>query len=164
MDDVSAITALIARYADCMDSGDLDGVGALFADGRIALADGTPLAEGAEAVAALYRATTRLHEDGTPRTAHLVSNLVIDVDDAAASAAARSRFCVVQQRAGALEPIITGVYRDRFARDPHGWHFVERRMVPHLLGDLSDHLLLDPALLATEPPAAEPPAAEPPPA
>ncbi len=162
MDDVSAITALIARYADCMDGGDLDGVGALFADGRIALADGTPLAEGAEAVAALYRSTTRLHEDGTPRTAHLVSNLVIDLDDAGASAAARSRFCVLQQRAGALEPIITGVYRDRFARDRQGWHFVERCMVPHLLGDLSDHLLVDPTLLATEPPTTDPPTTDPP--
>jgi len=151
VDDLAAITALIARYADLMDAGAFDAVGELFAAGELALADGTPIAAGAEAVAALYRATTRLHDDGTPRTAHLVTNLVVEVDGSTATA--RSRFCVLQQRASGLEPIITGSYRDRFARGADGWHFAQRCMVPHLLGDLSDHLLIDPALFETRPPS-----------
>jgi len=154
--DRTAIEGLVARYADLIDGGDLDGVGALFAHGRLVTPDGLVLAEGADAVAALYRATTRLHDDGTPRTAHLVTNLVVDVAPDRDTATARSRFTVLQSPPDVdpprLEPIITGSYRDAFTRLDGRWWFAERAMVPHLLGDLSAHLLLDPTTLGTEPP------------
>ena len=151
--DGAAIAGLVARYADLIDAGDFDGLGDLFAHGRLVTPDGVTLAAGAEAVGDLYRSTTRLHADGTPRTAHLVTNLVIDVEPGAGRAVARSRFTVLQAvEDGALQPIITGSYQDAFHRVLGTWWFAERAMVPHLLGDLSAHLLIDPALLGTEPP------------
>lgn len=150
MDDRDAITALLCRYADLIDAGDLDGVGELFTHGRIVTEDGAVLAEGAAAVATLYRSTTRLHDDGTPRTAHLLTNVVVAVDHGAGTAHARSRFTVLQATATVpLQPVITGAYRDRFTRRDDGWWFTERCMIPRLLGELGDHLLFDPGALGT---------------
>jgi len=43
-----------------------------------------------------------------------------------------------------LQPIITGRYRDRFARDDvGGWRFAERRFFVDLVGDLREHLTID---------------------
>jgi 3-phenylpropionate/cinnamic acid dioxygenase small subunit len=153
-DAFAAIEALLFRYAAAIDAGDLDAVGALFAEGVVATDDGTVIAEGAEGVRRLYEATTRLHEDGTPRTAHLTTNTSIDVDDDAGLADARSRFVVLQavppegdDPGLALQPIIAGRYHDRFVRVDGEWRFAERRMRPELFGDLARHLLLDPSTI-----------------
>jgi hypothetical protein len=93
-------------------------------------------------VAAFYRSTVRLH-DGSPRTKHLVANLVID------GATARSSYLVLQQVGdGPLQTIITGRYEDRFvpAPDGPGWRFEQRRFFVDLVGDLSQHLA-DPAIV-----------------
>lgn len=134
------IRNLLGEYCERIDAGDFDGVGALFADGALADEHGTELARGAEGVAAFYRSGTMLH-DGSPRTKHLVSNTVLEVDDAAGTATARSSYTVLQQTPRlALQPIITGRYRDRFVRGDGRWRFAERRFVVDLLGDLADHL------------------------
>ncbi|WP_410968997.1 hypothetical protein, partial [Salmonella sp. SAL4444] len=49
-----------------------------------------------------------------------------------------------------LQPIIAGRYVDRFEPDRHGRHFAERRFGVDLVGDLSRHLLLDPAAMQGE--------------
>ena len=68
------------------------------------------------AVAAFYAAGTQLH-DGSPRTKHLVTNVVLDIDDERGHATARSSYLVLQQvGAGPLQPIITGRYHDTFER------------------------------------------------
>jgi hypothetical protein len=38
-----------------------------------------------------------------------------------------------------LQPIFAGFYTDRFERTNGDWHFVERRIRPDLVGDLSRH-------------------------
>ena len=139
MDDHRAIERLLYRYADLIDAGDFAGVGALFGRARI-LAGGNVI-EGAAAVQAMYESYTRRYACGTPRTQHLMGNPVIDIDGDTASA--RLRFTVFQALADfPLQPIITGRYQDRFARDADGWHFTERRMQTELMGDLSRHLML----------------------
>jgi SnoaL-like domain len=134
------IRNLLGRYCECMDGGDFDGIGALFAAATLADEHGTPIAQGAEAVTAFYRLGTQLY-DGTPRTKHLVSNSVIDLDEPAGHAVVRSSYVVFQQTpALPLQAIIAGRYQDTFEHAEGAWRFTERRFFVDLLGDLSQHL------------------------
>ncbi len=143
VDSAQAVRNLLGEYCERMDLGDWDGVGALFAHGALADEHGTVLAAGHDAVAAFYRAGTQLH-DGGPRTKHLVQNTILEVDEDAGTASARSSYVVLQGVAGAaLQPIITGRYRDAFARHDGEWRFAERRFLVDLVGDLSNHLTFD---------------------
>jgi 3-phenylpropionate/cinnamic acid dioxygenase small subunit len=141
-DDRAAIEALLHEYAARIDDGDFEGVGALFAHGSVCGPDGSPLATGAEAVTALYETTTRRYEDGTPRSHHVTTNVVVDVDGDRASA--RSYFTVLQATEGvSLQPIVAGRYEDEFGRGEDGWAFRRRVMHLRLIGDVSEHLLID---------------------
>jgi 3-phenylpropionate/cinnamic acid dioxygenase small subunit len=89
-----------------------------------------------------------IHDDGTPRTKHVTSNILVEVDEQAGIAAARSYFTVLQAAPGrGIQIIVAGRYRDRFARGDGGWHFVERRFQTDLVGDVSRHLLAGPEIL-----------------
>jgi 3-phenylpropionate/cinnamic acid dioxygenase small subunit len=143
MDGRQAVEALILEYAERIDRGDFDGVGALFAEGAVAGPDGTPLARGQAEVARLYERTTRRYEDGTPRTKHVTTNLRVEVDEGRGEASARSYFTVLQALPDLpLQPIVAGRYEDRFARSDGHWRFRERRMFVDLVGDVSRHLLI----------------------
>jgi len=143
--DRDAIADLVYGYAELIDNGDFAGVAALFADGEITVDGGTPPVQGSAAVQRLYEATTRIYpETGTPRTKHVSTNLVIDIDDAAGRATARSYYTVLQQTPSLpLQTIIAGRYRDEFARAGNAWHFTRRHIVVDLVGDVSQHLLID---------------------
>ena len=133
-----AIAALVHRYAECLDAGDLAGVAGLFADASYGAAGGAVRTGSAEVRAALERAVI-LH-DGAPRTKHVITNLVVEVDDAAGTAAARSYFTVLQATARLpLQPILAGRYHDRFRRVGGQWRFAERRIHLDLVGDLREH-------------------------
>lgn len=144
------ITELLYRYAELVDAGDFDGVGELLGRASFGGAD-TPAVTGAEAIAALFAAATRRFPEGvgrhradpgTPKTRHLVLNPIIEIDGDTASA--RSTFCVVQATDRiALAPIVVGRYYDSFARDRDGWYFTERIADVEMVGDVSDHLLVD---------------------
>ena len=144
-----AIGQLLARYAELIDAGDFAGVGELLGDIDVTMDDGTVVATGPDAIRRMYETTTRRFDDGTPRTQHVITNLIIElVDGDPPTYEARSRFTVFQATDGvALQPIVAGRYRDRFIHDDDGWHFAERCMVPTLFGDVSQHLLFDPAIL-----------------
>ncbi|OLO99122.1 polyketide cyclase, partial [Mycolicibacterium porcinum] len=95
--------------------------------------------------AELFASTTRRFPDhgNIPRTRHLVLNPIVDIDGARATA--RSTFCVVQRTdTVALQPIVVGRYADVFARDENGWYFTERKVDVEMVGDVSDHLTIDP--------------------
>lgn len=139
------ITELLYRYAELIDAGDFDGVGALLGRGTFA---GTRSAatSGAEAIANLFAMTTRRYpeHDNRPRTRHLVLNPIVDVDGP--TAAARSTFVVVQSTETLpLQPIVVGRYFDRFGRDDAGWFFTERKVDVEMIGDISAHLMFDPS-------------------
>lgn len=149
--DRAEIAELIYRYAELIDAGDYDGLGELL--GRAAFGGPkTPTVSGADAIAKIFGITTKRFPDGTPKTRHLVLNLIVEVDGD--TAAARSTFCVVQATDRvALQPIVVGRYFDRFAREPggdtsardtSGWFFTERIADVEMTGDVSDHLLIDP--------------------
>ena len=144
MSDRDTILDLIYRYAELIDSGDFEGLGDLLARAGFG-GPGTPTVTGARNIAALFGMTTkRFDDDGTPKTRHLVLNPIVEVDGD--TAAARSTFCVVQATdAIALQPIVVGRYFDQFAREPGGdWYFTERIAAVEMVGDVSDHLLIDP--------------------
>ncbi len=144
MDAGERIRGLLATYGERMDAADFDGVGALFAEGALADEHGAELARGADAVAAFYRGTTRLH-DGSPRTKHLVLGTWLAEPDEAGTdgvVIARSSYLVLQAvTPGDLRPMITGRYVDRVVLGGDGdWTFRERRFFVDLTGDLSEHL------------------------
>jgi hypothetical protein len=146
VDSYQAITNLIYTYADRIDHGDYRGIGDLFAHAEItAEAMDAPI-RGADDVTAMYTASTRLYDDtGTPKTKHVTTNLIIEVDEAADSATSRSYYTVMQAVAGslALQPVISGRYRDEFERVDGMWRFSRRHMYVDLVGDLSQHLLFE---------------------
>ena len=142
-DDAREIENLVYAYAERIDAGDLAGVGELFRHGRIEAQPGV-LFEGEEQVRGLYESATRLHEDGTPRTRHVTTNVIVEVADDGLTASARSSYTVLQQTDELpLQPIIVGRYRDSFHRVDGRWEFDTRQMFVDLTGDLSDHLLFD---------------------
>ncbi len=152
-DSARAIENLLHTYALRIDAGDLDGVADLFAHGRIlGQEDGPPetVFEGRDGVRAMYEMATRLYDDGTPRTKHVTTNAIIDVDDDAGSATAQTSYLVTQATDDLpLQIIITGHYRDTFqrlddvdgaARGTGRWWFDSRTMYVDQVGDLSHHL------------------------
>lgn len=142
-DSSRAVEHLIYAYAERIDQGDLAGVGELFRHGRIDAGPGL-VVEGAEEVRALYERTTRLHQDGTPRTRHVTTNVTVDLDESAGAATARSYYTVLQQTDEIpLQPIIAGHYHDTFHRVDGQWCFDTRQIYVDLTGDLSHHLLFD---------------------
>ena len=133
------IEALVYRYAELLDAGDLDGVAALFEHADWGSGTRTERMHGTDEVRRMYNGVI-LYEDGTPRTKHVITNLVIEHDDGAIEASARSYFTVLQSKDGTLQPIIAGRYHDRFELVDGEWRFRERIIHPDLHGDLSQHM------------------------
>ncbi len=145
VDDATEITNLLHLYAERIDAGDFDGVGALFAH-AVLTAEGTPMrVEGAENVARHYASTTRRYDDtGTPKTKHVMTNPILEIDHAAGSADVRSYYTVCQQTETLpLQVIINGRYHDRFERVDDHWRFASRHFFVDQVGDLSQHLLIE---------------------
>ena len=139
------IEDLLYLYAERIDRGDFEGVADLLAGGVIIGPNGERGPQGRAAILAMYEATTRRYEDdGTPHTKHVTSNVIVEVDEAAGTATARSYFTVFQALPDfPLQPIVAGRYHDGFERVDGCWRFCERKMMPELFGDVSRHLLID---------------------
>lgn len=146
MTDERQILNLLHTYAEKLDKGDLEGVARLFSRAEMTEPSHSSNSYGYEAVLAIYKNATRLYPgDGTPRTKHVTTNTILEIDDNGAAATARSYFTVFQATDQLpLQPIITGSYTDEFRKTDGQWHFHRREMAPDLYGDLSQHLLFDP--------------------
>ena len=146
-DSARAIENLVVSYAQLVDSGDFDALGALLAEAAFG-GDTGGTVTGARAIAELFRSMVRVYDDGTPRTKHVTTNIRVDVDEANGTADSESYVTVFQALPGmALQPIVAGRYRDRFERRAGEWRFAERRFTTDLVGDVSRHLLVDPGVL-----------------
>lgn len=139
--DAVEIANLLYRYAERLESGDLQGVAELFRHARIKVADGAETVDAA-ALLQLFRARVRLYPCGTPRTKHLVTNPIIEIDAAADRATARSYYTVLQATDMlALQPIAAGRYHDAFERVDGVWRFAFRDYsMLDALGNVSGHL------------------------
>lgn len=136
--DEREIENLLYLYAERLDLGDIEGMARLFEHGELLGPDGKVQANSAEAIAALYRQFVKLYPDGTPRTHHVTSNVMIVVDGE--QARCRAYFTVFQATDELpLQPIIAGRYEDEFRQSAGKWHFHQRKMLPRLTGNMTQH-------------------------
>lgn len=141
MDAHIAIPQLLYRYAELIDAGDLAGAAAMFDHARIKMAQGYET--DSAGVLEQWRRRVVIHPCGTPRTRHVVTNPIIEADEAAGSATCRSCYTVLQQTDTLpLQVIASGRYHDTFARVDGQWRFASRDYSQFdMRGDLSQHLL-----------------------
>lgn len=145
MDSVYAtIARLVFEYAERLDRGDLVGMSRLFAQAtlRTSSATGITTFTGSDEVFAAYDASVIRYEDGTPKTKHVTTNLIVEWDEGANVATARSYFTVFQSVGSfPLQPIVAGRYEDRFVRDEQSpWRFADRLITIEFSGNLGHHL------------------------
>jgi len=134
-----AIAALVYRYAELLDGGELDALADLFARATLRSNQRDAVRRGREEALALYRNTVILY-DGCPCTKHVLTNLVVELDGEAATAAAQSHFTVLQARPELpLQAILAGRYHDRLACHGGTWHFTDRLILVDLVGNLRWH-------------------------
>jgi 3-phenylpropionate/cinnamic acid dioxygenase small subunit len=138
------IANLLYRYAECIDTGDLAGAAALFEHARIRV--GGPDTDqdiiDAARLLEIWKSLIMLHADGTPRTKHVTTNPIIEVDEDAGTASCRSYYTVLQQTDEfPLQTIVTGRYHDRFERIDGQWRFTYRDLtLIDMVGDVGHHL------------------------
>ncbi len=137
--DEEAVRALVVAYAERLDAGDFDGVAALFEHGVFRSARGGPDRIGPPEVRAMYDSIV-VYDDGTPRTKHVLGNVLVDVADDRRTAGARCTFTVLQSGVDGLRPVLAGRYHDRFEQVDGEWRFTERLVLPDLYGDLAMHM------------------------
>jgi ketosteroid isomerase-like protein len=140
-----AVTKLVYTYAELIDTGDFAGVGELLGHATMTFDGFDEVVRGTEAIEALYARTTRRYGDGTPRTKHVMTNLIVDVDERGETAASRSYFTVLQAVPGefALQPVIAGRYRHTYELVDGRWRIASMHIVIDLVGDLGHHMLTD---------------------
>ena len=141
LDHTANIERLYYRYAYAIDNGDLQGAAKMFENAIIHDAAGKSLAQGAEQVKQFYDRIIKLHPStGTPKTQHVVSNvLILEQRDDELSATAN--YSVFQKLdSGNIEAIICGQYHSVFRLAPAGWEFYRHHTKPLMVGDMSNHL------------------------
>jgi 3-phenylpropionate/cinnamic acid dioxygenase small subunit len=140
-----SITKLIYTYAERIDAGDFAGVAEVFAHAALTFEGFGHTVTGAPAVQAIYERTTRRYEDGTPRTKHVMTNVMVEVDDDGMAARSRSYFTVLQAVPGALalQPVIAGRYRHTYTCSEGPWEFASMHIIIDLVGELGHHMLSD---------------------
>ena len=146
MPDTMCITNLLYRYAELMDGGDLDGAAALFHHARIRTRGSEALIDWQQ-LRAIWASHVIIYPCGTPRTRHVVSNPIIELDDSGARASVRSCYTVYQAAPDfPLQIIAGGRYHDEMERVEGVWRFCFRDYsLLDLIGDLSTHLKMLPA-------------------
>ena len=138
MGDRDEIAALVHRYAELIDAGDMGGVVAMFAAATWRSDASGAVLRTPEEIREVYDRIV-LYEDGTPRTQHQITNVTVAVDGTTATA--RSSFTVLQggEPGTPIEPILVGRYHDRYHHGPEGWHLADRLFIVDLVGDQSRH-------------------------
>jgi hypothetical protein len=137
-----AIVNLYARYAQLIDAGDMQGLGQIFEHADFSSASLDVHHRGAPAVTEHFSNRVKLYSDGTPRTKHVTTNHLIEIDEGGETATGGAYFTVLQELPGTkhVSIICAGRYEDAFARIDGRWHFVKRHIIRDLDGDLSEHL------------------------
>ena len=136
------IANLLYTYAEFMDSGDFAGAAHLFRHAVLRVGGEGDATVGADTMLSLWRDMVIVYPDGTPRTKHVITNPIIDIDDEAGTATCRSYYTVLQQTDDfPLQVIVVGRYHDRFERSDGRWRFSYRDYsMMDRVGDLSHHL------------------------
>lgn len=138
MNDALSITNLLYHYGALMDAGDFARAADLLSDARVQLQGGRDVP--GTAMRDIWEQMIILHPCGTPRTQHVITNPIVDIE--ADTARCQSCYTVLQQAEGGIVHVIAaGRYDDRFERVAGVWRFVFRDYSQLTLkGDLSQHL------------------------
>ena len=136
------ICNLLYRYAEYMDSGHLTEAAELFLHARIKVNSQGFVDH--SALLRIWQMRIKLYPCGTPRTRHIISNPVIDIDETSGTAGIRAYYTVLQATQDLpLQPIATGRYLDEFERIDGVWRFSFRDYSKlDMVGDLRGHLVL----------------------
>ncbi len=145
-----AVEDIMLRYAESIDTGDMESVGAVFAKGELVMPDGSSLV-GAQAVCEHFSKLIIFYDaDGnvvpylrrqcTPRTRHVTSNVIYEFNSAVNQVNVRSYITCYQTIGSKNEIIFGGRYTDSFELDQQGWHLVSRSILGDNIGDTSHHL------------------------
>lgn len=135
----SAIHRLHATYIHRLDSGDFPGVADILRHAVIHVLGNE--ASTVEGLLEFFQSGLQIHADGTPRTWHSITNVLIDVDPSGDKASSASYYTVHQQLDGfPLQPICTGQYLDQFERHDEQWRFTRREVTLRFAGDLQHHV------------------------
>src|SRR6185436_14346628 len=133
------IANLLYRYAECIDTGDIVAAAELFRHAKVKV-----LGRGmvnADQLLQIWKEDMTLYEDGTPRTKHVMTNPLIEVDEQKNTATMKSYYTVLQVVDGVLQPIIAGRYYDEFERVNGKWRFSYRDYsLADLIGKLHAHV------------------------
>jgi ketosteroid isomerase-like protein len=124
-----AIREVLAEYCFRLDGGDYDGMAALFSeDGTWETAFGKGM--GRAEIAQHARDIRARAGDNRPRAIHLVTNIVIKLDDGAApqGAEVRSNWTVVQNSPDGPKIGSGGGYADRMVKQDGAWRFRYRKI------------------------------------
>jgi ketosteroid isomerase-like protein len=142
---VHAVTKLIYTYAERIDAGDFAGVAEVLEHATLTFEGFGDAVTGRDAIEQLYTRTTRRYEDGTPRTKHVMTNVIVDIGDNGVAASSRSYFTVLQAVPGelALQPVIAGRYRHTYERVDDRWRVTTMHIIIDLVGELGHHMLID---------------------
>jgi len=130
-EDKDAIRELMAEYCFHLDDGRYDDMAALFTeDGAWDTAFGK--ATGRAAIAALARDIRARAGSDRPRAAHLVTNIVIALDDA--HARVRSNWMVMQNSSEGPKVGSGGAYADDIVQQDGRWLFRYRKIDRFIAG------------------------------
>lgn len=135
------ILNLLYRYAELMDGGDLPGVAALFRHACVKVGEQGDLLEEA-GMLELWQQHVKIYPCGTPRTKHVITNPILEINETGTRASCRSYYTVLQATDTLpLQVIAAGRYHDEFELVDGCWRFSYRDYTLFdLKGDLSDHL------------------------
>ena len=143
-EDKAEAAELLARYAEFIDDGDFEGLAELLAHAALLDESGNRIAQGREEILGLYNAMTLRHTDGTPLTAHVITNVIVE-SAGPDELQMRSRFTVFQATDSLpLQPVVVGRYVDTLRRIDGSLRFTARVMIPQAWGDVTQHLSFDP--------------------
>lgn len=138
------ITNLIYTYALYIDQGKLDKAAELFAHAKIKIPGSMEPGDHNDFLHLLQKVVI-IYPDGTPKTRHLISNPIIDINEETGTATATSTFTVLQQTDELpLQIVATGYYNDRFEKHNGHWRFSYREStLPHIYGNIHQHINFD---------------------
>jgi len=138
------ISNLMYRYNELIDGGDLEGASTLFRYAKLKLVTSDEL-QNDQAFLDMLRKVIWIYADGTPKTKHIVTNPIIEIDEEKGSATARSQYTVFQATDGfPFQVVAGGRYDDRFECVDGRWRFSYRDFTLFdFQGDISAHLRLE---------------------
>ncbi len=141
MNSAIEITNLLYRYNEFIDKGDLAGAAGMFKDAKLKLRGYDGLQGFAEVLPMLQHVVI-IYPDGTPRTKHVVTNPIIEIDEEAGKADTRSQYTVFQATEDIpMQVIAAGSYHDSFERVDGKWRFSYRDYTLfNMAGNISGHL------------------------